>query len=811
MNIFPPVGDSDSETDADQAAESPTTDFPDARATADPVASGDGENSAGQAPVAATDTAPEPKSSTPASPELAAGPSFRELSLPPALLAALDRVGYETPSPIQAETIPHLLAGRDLLGRAPTGTGKTAAFTLPMLARLDVEQRVPQALVLTPTRELAIQVAEACRRYAAELKDFHVLPIYGGQDYRIQLRQLQRGVHVVVGTPGRIMDHMRRGTLDLDALEVLVLDEADEMLRMGFIDDVEWILTQAPAARQIALFSATLPQAIQRIAQSYLDDPVEVSIAARTATAETIRQRWWLVSGLHKLDALTRILEVEPFDALLIFVRTKTATVELAERLEARGYAAAALNGDLPQKLREQIVDRLKRGQLDIIVATDVAARGLDVERISHVVNYDIPYDVEAYIHRIGRTGRAGRAGEAILFVAPRERRMLRAIEQATRQPIEPLQLPSTETVNDKRVADFKQRITDALAAGELDFLQGLVEQYQQEHDVPATEIAAALARLVIGEQPLLLPPEPERAPAHAPRQRFGDRGGDDRSQRRERAPRGGDQRHGHGERDMRDRPRRQFRDRDDDHGPPYRPRGGGPRRDQEHGAPWQQEGNDRPPREREAHRPRKRDDRREPERRRFADAPGSEPVERELPPAHSARDDGAAVPVRVRSQERTQPARDERRPRRDDRRDDGRGRRFERPERPGDQNRSFRDRDRDRGGPRDRDRGGNRDFQDRDEPRERRPGPPAAGMERFRIEVGHADGVKPGNIVGAIANEAGLDGRHIGRIDIRDDHTTLDLPAGMPKEIFQHLKKTRVCGRALAIKRIGGKPRHEP
>jgi ATP-dependent RNA helicase DeaD len=465
------------------------------------------------------------------------------------LLAALDRVGYETPSPIQAETIPHLLAGRDLLGRAPTGTGKTAAFILPLLARLDMDVRGPQALVLTPTRELAIQVAEACRRYAGALPGFQVLPIYGGQDYRVQLRQLERGVHVVVGTPGRVMDHMRRGTLDLESLHVLVLDEADEMLRMGFIDDVEWVLEQAPAERQIALFSATLPQAIQRIAKSYLRDPVQVSIAARTATAETIRQRWWLVSGLHKLDALTRILEVEPFDALLLFVRTKTATVELAERLEARGYAAAALNGDLPQKLREQIIERLKRGQLDIIVATDVAARGLDVERISHVVNYDIPYDVEAYIHRIGRTGRAGRAGEAILFVAPRERRMLRAIEHATRQPIEPLTLPSTETVNDKRIADFKQRITDAHAAGELDFLHGLIEQYQQEHDVPATEIAAALARLVIGEQPLLLPPESERAPRRDPRERRDDWGRD-----RERPP-PREQRPDRGERDAGDGP----------------------------------------------------------------------------------------------------------------------------------------------------------------------------------------------------------------------------------------------------------------
>jgi ATP-dependent RNA helicase DeaD len=734
-----------------------------------------------------------------------AEPAFRDLGLPPALLAALDQVGYETPSPIQAQTIPHLLAGRDLLGRAPTGTGKTAAFTLPLLSRIDMDRRAPQALVLTPTRELAIQVAEACRRYASGLKEFHVLPIYGGQDYRIQLRQLERGVHVVVGTPGRIMDHMRRGTLDLEALKVLVLDEADEMLRMGFIDDVEWILEQTPAERQTALFSATLPRAIQHIAQNYLDDPVEVSIAARTATAETIRQRWWLVSGLHKLDALTRILEVEPFDALLIFVRTKTATVELAERLEARGYAAAALNGDLPQKLREQIIERLKQGQLDIIVATDVAARGLDVERISHVVNYDIPYDTEAYIHRIGRTGRAGRAGEAILFVAPRERRMLRAIEQATRQPIEPLKLPSTETINDKRIADFKQRITDALAVGELDFLQGLVEQYQQEHDVPAVEIAAALARLVVGEQPLLLPPDADRAPERPPRREWRDKRPDrDRAPGRDRErPRFRDREPGRGERDFGDRRRREWPDRDDDRGPPRREhreqRDGRPQRERS----WRPEPGDAQGRERrDEHRARDRGER---PYRGPAEPARPDTVERELPPAHSARDDAAAVPVRVRTQER----RERDAPRRAQGGDDRRGER--RDDRRGDRRDFGRDRPDQRGGERgfgrdDRPARG-RGERDRGEQREHRAGPPAEGMERFRIEVGRDDGVKPGNIVGAIANEAGLEGRYIGRIDIRDDHTTLDLPAGMPREIFQHLKQTRVCGRPLAIKRIGGKP----
>ena len=334
-------------------------------------------------------------------------PSFADLGLSESLLSALDAVGYESPSPIQARMIPHVMEGRDVVGQAQTGTGKTAAFALPLLSRLDLSLKSPQALVLTPTRELAIQVAEAFHRYAHHLKGFHVLPIYGGQAYEGPLRHLRRGVHVVVGTPGRVMDHMRRGTLDVSGLSSLVLDEADEMLRMGFIDDVEWVLDQTPPERQIALFSATMPREVRRIAERHLTDPVEVTIEVRTTTAETIRQRFWMVSGLHKLDALTRILEVEEFDGMMIFVRTKTATLEVAEKLQARGFAAAALNGDLAQKDRERRVERLKSGKLDILVATDVAARGLDVERISHVVNYDIPYDTEAYVHRIGRTGRA--------------------------------------------------------------------------------------------------------------------------------------------------------------------------------------------------------------------------------------------------------------------------------------------------------------------------------------------------------------------------------------------------------------------
>lgn len=541
--------------------------------------------------------------------------SFRELNLPNCLLKALDQVGYETPSPIQAQTIPHMLEGRDLLGHAPTGTGKTAAFALPLLSRLDTKQNTIQVLVLTPTRELAIQVAEAFQRYAAHIKGFHVLPVYGGQDYTGQIRQLKRGVHVVVGTPGRVMDHMRKGTLKLDSLQALVLDEADEMLRMGFIDDVEWILEQTPESHQTALFSATMPKEIQHIARHHLNNPREIAIKTRTATADTIRQRYWQVSGLHKLDALTRILEVEVFDAIIIFVRTKTATNELAERLEARGYAAAALNGDMVQKQREQMVDRLKRGTLDILVATDVAARGLDVERISHVINYDIPYDTEAYIHRIGRTGRAGRTGDAILFVAPRERRMLNAIEKATRQKITSLELPTNEMVNNKRIANFKQRISDTIAAGELGFMQGLLEQFQQEHDVAALEIAAALAKLSMGDRPLLLEPDrtkPEPRDKKAKKHKDAKKGRQQRSQ--------------------------------------------------------------------------------------------------------------------------TQPAQ---------------------------------------------------------------------GMERFRIEVGHQHKVKPGNIVGAIANEAGLDAEHIGHIDIHEEFSLVDLPSGMPQDIYQDLKKAWVCGQRMKITRL--------
>lgn len=437
--------------------------------------------------------------------------SFDALNLRPEVLAAVKAVGYETPSPIQAATIPLLLAGRDVLGQAQTGTGKTAAFALPLLSRLDVSKRQVQALVLTPTRELAIQVAEAMQTYASKLSGFQVLPIYGGADYRGQLQALKRGVQVIVGTPGRVMDHMRRGTLSLDSLSHLVLDEADEMLRMGFIDDVEWILSSVPEPRQIALFSATMPPAIRRIANTYLSNPEQVTIQTQTTTAVTIRQRYWLAKGMNKLDALTRILEAEPFDGMIIFVRTKVQTTELAEKLQARGFAAAPLNGDVAQAQRERTVDQLRSGKLDILVATDVVARGLDVERVSHVINYDIPNDTEAYVHRVGRTGRAGRAGDAILFVAPREKRMLYSIEKATRQSIQEMALPSAENINALRQDRFLQRIQEALNSPHLPAYQSLLSDFAQREGLAALDVAAALAILSQDDKPLFLTPEPGR------------------------------------------------------------------------------------------------------------------------------------------------------------------------------------------------------------------------------------------------------------------------------------------------------------
>ena len=551
-------------------------------------------------------------------------PAFRELGLSEPLLEALAAVGYESPSPIQAQTIPLLLSGADLLGQAQTGTGKTAAFALPILAQIDLSRATPQALVLVPTRELAIQVAEAFQRYAVHLRGFHVLPIYGGQSYVPQLKGLKRGAHVLVGTPGRIMDHMKRGVLTLDTIRFVVLDEGDEMLQMGFVDAIEWILEQAPQQRQIALFSATLPPGIRRIAQRHMREPAQVTIHNRASTTPKIRQRYWLVSGLHKLDALTRLLEAERFEAMLIFVRTKLETTELAERLEARGFNVAALNGDIPQQQRERTIAHLRTGKVDIVVATDVAARGLDVERISHVVNYDIPYDSQTYIHRIGRTGRAGRNGEAILFVAPRERNMLRIIERATRQSIEQMRLPSVEDVNEQRILRFKETLANAMRSGEGKVFQPFIEEIEREQNRPAAEIAAALASLLQGSTPFLL------AARSGPRQE-----------------------------------------------------GSAPQ--------W--------------HR----------------DEPGSDPeaAATDTEPASAAR----------------------------------------------------------------------------------------ARLETYRIEVGHTHGVQPGNIVGAIANEAGIDGQSIGHIDIRSDHSFVDLPEGMPQETLDTLRAVRVRGAELRISRVDSKP----
>ena len=431
--------------------------------------------------------------------------SFKSFGLSDNILKVLDEIGYESPSAIQEQCITHLLDGHDVIGQAQTGTGKTAAFTLPLLDRIDLNNNQVQLLVLTPTRELAIQVSEAIQTYARHLKGFHVLPIYGGQSYDVQLKPLKRGVHAVVGTPGRVMDHLKKGTLKLNSLKTLVLDEADEMLRMGFIDDVKWVMKKLPKKRQIALFSATMPDTIRRVAETFLNKPKIVKIKTKTATAKTISQSYWLVGGLHKLDALTRILEIELFDGLIIFVRTKTATIDLAEKLSARGFAAEPINGDIAQNQRERIITQLKQGKIDILIATDVAARGLDVDRISHVVNYDIPQDPESYVHRIGRTGRAGRQGKAILFVAPREKRILRTIEKITRQPIEPMQLPSAKIINEQRVKNFKERIANTLSNQDLSVFEELVLSYQKENEVDVIKMASALALMAQGSEPLFL------------------------------------------------------------------------------------------------------------------------------------------------------------------------------------------------------------------------------------------------------------------------------------------------------------------
>lgn len=433
---------------------------------------------------------------------------FEGLGLDARLLRTVRELGYEDPTPIQSATIPLLLSGRDVVGLAQTGTGKTAAFALPILQQLNTKTKSPQALVLAPTRELALQVCEAFESYAAHLGGIHVLPVYGGQGYGVQLSALARGVHVVVGTPGRIIDHLERGTLELDKVRFVVLDEADEMLNMGFAEDVETILAKTPEGRQAALFSATMPPQIRKLAKRYLNDPAEVLVTGRTSTAPNVTHRYVMLGHQQKVEALTRLLEVENFEAMIVFVRTKNETESLAEKLRARGFSAAAISGDIVQAQRERTIGQLRDGKLDILVATDVAARGLDVDRVSHVVNFDIPMDVESYIHRVGRTGRAGRSGDAISLVTPRERRLLGDIERSTGQKLSQVQMPSAEDVNATRLSRFDAAITQALTSEQLDFFRDVVSHYVNEYDVPEVDVAAALALQLKGAEPLLLEPD---------------------------------------------------------------------------------------------------------------------------------------------------------------------------------------------------------------------------------------------------------------------------------------------------------------
>lgn len=452
--------------------------------------------------------------------------TFADLGLPQSILDAVNDMGFVTPSPIQQETIPHLLAGRDVLGMAQTGSGKTAAFSLPLLAQIDPTKRHPQMLVMAPTRELAIQVADACEQFTKNMKGVNVVTVYGGQRYDIQLRALKQGSQVVVGTPGRILDHIRRGTLDLSALQSIVLDEADEMLRMGFIDDVETVMAELPENHQTALFSATMPEPIRRITRRFMQDPQEVKIQATQRSAPDITQSYWLVNGFRKNDALLRFLEVEEFDAAIIFTRTKTGTIDITELCERNGYRTAALNGDMTQQVREQTLDKLKSGRLDILVATDVAARGIDIERISLVVNFDIPLDAESYVHRIGRTGRAGRSGRALLFVEPRERRLLRNIEHLMKKPIDEVAIPNHEILMAKRREKFKARVSKQLEHHDLEKYRELLEDLftaDQDHE----ELAAAMMMMLQEKQKLILPPDPEIRAAR------GERGRRDRDDRR--------------------------------------------------------------------------------------------------------------------------------------------------------------------------------------------------------------------------------------------------------------------------------------
>lgn len=535
---------------------------------------------------------------------------FNEMNLSSPVFSVLQDVGYDTPTPIQTLTIPHLIQGKDVLGQARTGTGKTAAFALPLLSRIDLDNKRPQILVLTPTRELAIQVAESFKTYGARMKGLNVLSIYGGQSYGVQLNQLRKGVHVVVGTPGRLMDHMRKKTVSFADLFCVVIDEADEMLHMGFIDDVEWILDRTPDDSQTALFSATMPRPIRKIAQKYLTTPEQIIVKPDNKELDTINQQYWMVKGTKKAHALTRILEAVSFDGVIVFTKTKTATLDVAKTLEDKGFKAEALNGDIAQNARERTINRLKKGHIDILVATDVAARGLDVDRISHVINYDMPSKVEPYVHRIGRTGRAGRTGEAILFVNRNERWMLRVIEKATKQKIKEIFLPSNKAINKKRVANFKQAITQTLESENLDVFKELIEVYAREQDIPVMQVAAALAKLAHGDTPFLLPAKKQKSKQSK------------QSKQMEKTP------------------------------------------------------------------PLKEVD---------------------------------IIPLEK-------------------------------------------------------------------------------GMERYRIEVGRCHGVRAGNIVGAISNEAGLDSKHIGNIDINQEFSLVDLPYGMPNETFRLLEKTWVRSRQMLI-----------
>ena len=557
---------------------------------------------------------------------------FQTLGISAPVLKAVQNLGYEQPSPIQAQSIPILLGGKNLLGTAQTGTGKTAAFALPLLSNIDPQQKTPQILVLTPTRELAIQVAEAFQSYAKHIKGFNVLPIYGGADIGGQLRGLKRGAQVVVGTPGRMLDHLKRKSLNLSQVKSLVLDEADEMLRMGFIDDVETILSKTPAESQRALFSATMPAAIKRVADKYLGDAQQVRIQSKTQTVERIKQQYITVKAHQKMDALTRVLEVEQFDGMIIFVRTKSSTVDIADRLQARGFSSAALNGDLSQAIRERTIGKLKRSQIDVVVATDVAARGLDVERISHVINFDIPYDNESYVHRIGRTGRAGREGNAILFITPKETRLLRSIEKTTKSSITPLTMPSNAQVSDQRIQQFTEQLSKTLETPRLDKFREMIVKYVEENDLDMADVAAALTYENQKERPLF----PKLDNIVAPRQ---DNSGKNR-------------------------------DRD------------GKNKDRKGKDNFSK---DRNPRAK------------------------SERIIRD--------EDGNVVP-----------------------------------------------------------------------------------MLTYRLEVGKNDSVEPSNIVGAIANEADISSQYIGQIILHDEYSTVDLPDGMPDDIFKTLKKARVRSKALNI-----------